>query len=127
MHITGPPGLGPPLSPEEREYARSRLERDMDRGNLDEPAFEIPETKAPLADLFFDQAGRLWIEKSAPDGAEMVEADVYEGATLVARYRWPSRVDPGSVPWATETALYGTTTDELGVQRAARVRFQQRQ
>ncbi len=127
MHITGPPGVGPPLSPEEREYARSRLERDMERGNLDEPAFEIPETKAPLADLFFDQAGRLWIEKSAPDGAEMVEADVYEGATLVARYRWPIRVDPGSVPWATETALYGTTTDELGVQRAARVRFQQRQ
>ncbi|WP_419164092.1 hypothetical protein [Candidatus Palauibacter sp.] len=123
MQITGAPGAGPPLSPEEQEDARGRLERDMERGNLDEPAFEIPETKAPLADLFFDQAGRLWIEKSASDGEGMVEADVYEGTTLVARYRWPSRVNPGSVPWATETALYGTTTDELGVERAARVRF----
>ena len=126
MRITGAPGQGPPLSADEREYARSRLERDVERGNLDEPAFEIPETKGPLADLFFDQAGRLWVERAAADGAETIEADVYEGATLVARYRWPSRVDPGAVPWATETALYGTTTDELGVQRAARVRFEER-
>lgn len=124
--ITGPPDPGPPLSPEEREYARSRLERDMERGNLDEPAFEIPGRKGPLADIFFDQAGRLWVERAAADGAEMVEADVYEGATLVARYRWPSRVDPRAVPWATETALYGITADELGVERAARVRFERR-
>ncbi|MXW56263.1 MAG: hypothetical protein F4Z59_06195 [Gemmatimonadales bacterium] len=120
----GPPEPGPPLSPEERETARSRLERDMERGNLDEPAFEIPERKGPVADIFFDQAGRLWVEKAAAAGAGMVEADVYEGATLVARYRWPSRVDPRSVPWVTETALYGITTDELGVERAARVRFE---
>ncbi|MCZ0935481.1 MAG: 6-bladed beta-propeller [Gemmatimonadetes bacterium] len=124
--IIGPPDPGPPLSPEEREYAQSRLERDMERGNLDEPAFEIPERKGPVADIFFDQAGRLWVEKAAADGAEMVEADVYEGAALVARYRWPSRVDPGAVPWATGTALYGVTTDELGVERAARVRFERR-
>jgi len=123
--IIGPPDPGPPLSPEEREYARDRLERDMERGNLDEPAFDIPDRKGPLADLFFDRAGRLWVEKAAAAGAEMVEADVYEGATLVARYRWPRRVETGAVPWATETALFGITTDELGVERAARVRFQQ--
>ncbi len=124
IEITGPSGPGPRLSADEREVARGRLERDMERGNLDEPAFEIPETKGPLADLFFDQAGRLWVEKSAPDGADMVEADIYEGAVLVARYRWPSRVRLGAAPWATETTLYGTTTDELGVERAARVRFE---
>ena len=106
--ITGPSTPGPPLSPAEQDYARDRLQRDMEVTNLDEPAFEVPETKAPLADIFFDQAGRLWVDKRAADGAEMVEANVYEGTTLVARYRWPSRVDPGSVPWATETALYGT-------------------
>ena len=121
--ITGPSLPGPPLSAEEREYAQSQRERNMRRGNLDAPAFEIPDTKGPLADLFFDQAGRLWVEKAAAFGAETVEADVYEGTTLVARYRWPRRVDPGAVPWATETAIYGTTTDELGVPRAARVRF----
>ena len=123
IEIIGPSDPGPGLSTEERESARSRLERDMERGNLDEPAFEVPETKGPLADLFFDQAGRLWVEKAAADGAEMVEADVYEGATLVARYRWPSRVNPGAAPWA-QTALHGTTTDELGIQRAARIRFE---
>lgn len=121
--IIGPSLPGPPLGAEEREYARGRLERDMGRGNLDEPVFEIPDTKGPLASLFFDQAGRPWVEKEAAAGSETVEADVYEGTTLVARYRWPRRVDPGAVPWATETTLYGTTTDELGVQRAARVRF----
>ncbi|MDE2754652.1 MAG: hypothetical protein OXI83_18940, partial [Gemmatimonadota bacterium] len=68
---------------------------------------------------------RLWIEKSAPDGAEMREADVYEGTTLAARYRWPRRIREFPVPWATESVLYGVTADSLGVQRVARVRFSQ--
>ncbi|WP_419164502.1 6-bladed beta-propeller [Candidatus Palauibacter sp.] len=123
--LTGPAAPGPALSPAEVEYARGRLEQDMEWGNLDEPPFDIPERKPPLAALFFDRGGRLWIQKTAAGGAETIEADVYEGTTLVARYRWPRRVRAGALPWVTETALYGTTTDELGVQRAARVRFEQ--
>ena len=124
--LTGPSAPGPALSPAEVESARERLERDMERGNVDEPLFDLPERKPPLAALFFDRGGRLWVQKTAVGGAETTEADVYEGTTFVARYRWPRRVRAGALPWVTETTLYGTTTDELGVQRAARVRFEQR-
>ena len=53
----------------------------------------------------------------------MREADVYEGTTLTARYRWPRRIGNYPAPWATESTLYGVTADSLGVQRVARVRF----
>jgi len=124
--LVGPADPGPLLSPAEAESARERVERDMERGNFDEPSFDIPDRKPPLAGLFFDREGRLWVRRTAADGAEMTEADVYEDGALVARYRWPRRVRAGALPWATESALYGTTTDALGVQRAARVRFQPR-
>ena len=122
--LVGPADPGPALSPAEVDYARHRLEGDMERGNLDELPFDIPDRKPPLAELLFDREGRLWVRKTAADGAETTEADVYEDGVLVARYRWPSRVRTGGVPWVTESALYGTTTDPLGVQRAARVRFE---
>ncbi|WP_420634387.1 6-bladed beta-propeller [Candidatus Palauibacter sp.] len=124
--LVGPADPGPTLSPAEVEQARERLEGDMERGNFDEPPFDIPERKPPLAALFFDRGGRLWVQRTAAGGAETTEADVYEGTTLVARYRWPRRVRAGALPWVTEAALYGTTTDSLGVQRAARVRFERR-
>lgn len=122
--LVGPVDPGPPLSPAEVDYARGRLEGDMERGDFDEPPFDIPERKPPLAQLFFDRGGRLWVQKTPADGDETIEADVYEGGVLVARYRWPARVRAGALPWVTESALYGTTTDALGVQRAARVRFE---
>ncbi len=122
--LVGPADPGPALSPDEAESARERLEGDMERGNFDQPPFDIPERKPPLAALFFDRGGRLWVRKTAADGAEATEADVYEDGVLVARYRWPTRVRTGGLPWATNSALYGTTTDALGVQRAARVRFE---
>ena len=122
--LVGPADPGPTLSPAEVEYARGRLEGDMERGNFDELPFDIPERKPPLAALFFDRGGRLWVQKTAAGGAEMTEADVYQDGVLVARYRWPGRVRAGALPWVTESALYGTTTDSLGVQRAARVRFE---
>ena len=53
----------------------------------------------------------------------MSEADVYEGASLVARYLWPRRVRASGLHWVTDWTLYGATTDSLGVQRVARVRF----
>ena len=121
--LMGPSDPGPPLTPAEADNARERLEGDAERGNLDGPPFDVPERKPPLAALFFDIEGRLWVQKTAAGGAEAVEADVYEGTTLVARYRWPTRVRPGGSPWVTDTALYGTTTDSLGVQRVARVSF----
>lgn len=126
MQVTGPTTPGPPLSQAEEEYARERLEGDMERANVDEPLFDIPERKPPLAALFFDRGGRLWVQKTAADGAETIEADVYEGGVLMARYRWPRRVRARPLAWVTETALYGITADSLGVQRAARVGFEPR-
>lgn len=122
--LVGPSDPGPLLTPDEVESAQERLEGDAERGNLDEPPFDVPERKPPLSALFFDRSGRLWVQKAAAGGDETIEADVYEGTTLVARYRWPRRVRAGMSPWVTETELYGTTTDELGVQRVARVRFE---
>jgi len=121
--IEGPALRGPAPSADELAAAERQMERERDRAGLDEHPFGIPDRKAPLARMFFDAAGRLWIGKTAADGAAMREADVYEGTTLVAVYRWPSRVRDFPTPRVFDSALYGVTADSLGVQRVARVRF----
>ena len=121
--IEGPPLPGPELSSAEQDWAQDRLDRDLQRLDLGQHPFGIPDRKPPLSAIYFDRSGRLWIEKTGAAGNDLREADVYEGDALVARYRWPVRVRPGSVPWASESVLYGITTDSLGVQRVARVRF----
>ncbi len=120
-------GSAPPrvvLSPEEREWAEDWIARDLQRLDLSDHPFGVPDHKPPLAAIYFDQTGRLWVEKARAQGDELREADVYEGSTLVARYRWPGRVNPGSVPWISESVMLATTRDELDVQRVVRVRFQ---
>ena len=122
--IEGPAVRGPSLSANERAGAQARIDRDVARLDLSSHPFGIPDNKPPLSRMFFDRDGRLWIEKTAADGAPMREADVYEGTTLAARYRWPRRIGQFPTPWATEAVLYGVTADSLGVQRVARVRFE---
>ena len=122
--VEGPRLPGPALSPSERQWAQDWIDRDLLRLDIRSHPFEIPDRKPPLAGIFFDRSGRLWVERTSAAGEEMREADVYEGTTLVARYRWPRRVRAGIVPWATESLLYGTTSDSLDVQRVARVRFE---
>ena len=121
--IEGPPLMGPELTPGERQWAQGRIDSDIERFGLDEHPFGVPERKPPLSGLFFDRAGRLWVERTRAPGAELSEADVYQGAALMARYRWPRRVQTSGLSWITDSTLYGTTTDSLGVQRVARVRF----
>jgi hypothetical protein len=123
LQIEGPESPGPALSPEEQAWAQERIDRELDRFDLDGHPFGIPDRKPPLADIFFDRAGRLWIEKTAADGAEMREADVWAGTELVARYRWPRKIQEWPSPWVADSILYGVTADSLGVQRVARVRF----
>ncbi|MXX77887.1 MAG: hypothetical protein F4Z33_02635 [Gemmatimonadales bacterium] len=118
------PLQGPELSPDERRRARARIDQEKERFDLRDHPFGVPDRKPVLAELFFDRAGRLWVEKTGVDGDEMREADVYREGTLEARYRWPRRVEHLAYPaWATETELYGTTRDSLDIWRAARVRF----
>ena len=122
--VEEPQLLGPPLGPSEREGAQAAIDRDLQRFDLRDHPFGIPDRKPPLAGIFFDRSGRLWVEKTVAEGEEIREADVYAGSALVARYRWPRRVSVGGVPWVTESGLYGTTRDSLDVRRVARVRFE---
>ena len=122
--IEGPALPGPPLSPAERERAQASIDRDLSRADLRSHPLGIPDRKPPLAAIFFDRSGRLWVEKTAADGDEMREADVYAGTELVARYRWPGRVRVVEAPWVSGSTLHGTTSNSMDVQRVARVRFE---
>ena len=122
--IEGPAVQGPAPSPDEVASAERQMERERERAGLRAHPFGIPDHKAPLARMFFDRNGRLWIEKTGVAGAEMREADVYEGTALAARYRWPSRIQYWPTPEIVDSVLYGVTADSLGVQRVVRVRFQ---
>ena len=124
--IEGPALQGPPLSAEDRAQAQHGIDRDRERADINNHPFDIPERKPPLADMFFDSSGRLWVVKTLATGGTVREADVWHGTTLVAHHRWPSRIREYPTPWATESALYGVTADSLGVQRVARVRFERR-
>ena len=105
--IEGPALEGPPLSESDRDWAQSRMERDLDRAGISRHPFQIPDRKPPLADMFFDSTGRLWVVKTLAAGESVRNADVWDGTTLVAHYRWPSRILDLPTPWATESALYG--------------------
>lgn len=124
--IEGPLLVGPPLSADERDGAQESIDRDRDRTGVAIHPFRIPDRKPPLDDMFFDRAGRLWVVKTLATGETVREADVWDGTTLVAHYRWPSRIREIPTPWATGSVLYGVTADTLGVHRAARVRFDRR-
>ncbi len=124
--IEGPAFPGPPLTEDDRARAEERMERDIERAGIGKHPFDIPDRKPPLSRMFFDRAGRLWIVRTMAEGATVREADVWNGTTLVARYRWPRRIRELPTPWATESTLYGVTTDSLDVQRVARVRFEMR-
>ncbi|MCE2422242.1 MAG: hypothetical protein J4G03_02815 [Gemmatimonadetes bacterium] len=124
--IEGPALEGPPLSESDRDWAQTRMESELDRAGIGRHPFQIPDRKPPLADMFFDSGGRLWVVRTLAAGESVRSADVWDGTTLVAHYRWPSRIRNSPTPWATESALYGVTADTLGVQRTARVRFERR-
>lgn len=124
-HTIRQPGVtGPPVSPEEARRAEERIAAQLESVGAapGDARFRAPERKPPLAGLFFDRAGRLWVRRSVAQG-QPNEADVYAAdGTLVARVTWPARIrlDDGFVEL--DRAL-GTTTDSLGVTRVARVEF----
>ncbi|MCJ7629056.1 MAG: hypothetical protein MUO50_11805, partial [Longimicrobiales bacterium] len=84
---------------------------------------EVPSKKPPLAGLYFDVTGRLWVELSVEEGQDR-RADLYDSrGDLVERRVWPSRVSLRFPAWLGSETVLGITTDSLGVQRVARVRF----
>ena len=124
VEVHGPSVEGPPLSPREMERARERLQTYLERGGgklSDYP--EVPFKKPPLAGLNFDVTGRLWVELSVEEGQDR-RADLYDfRGDLVERRVWPSRVSLRFPAWLGSETVLGITTDSLGVQRVARVRF----
>jgi len=119
------PGVtGPPVSPEEAQWAEERIAAQLQSFGAapGDARFRVPERKPPLAGLFFDRAGRLWVRRSVAQG-QPSEADVYSAdGKLFARVTWPARIwlDDGFVDL--DRAL-GITTDSLGVVRVALLEF----
>ncbi len=99
---------GPELSPDEQERAQQQLQQQADRidARVSEFPFGVPDRKPPLAGIFFDSDGRLWVQRSVPDGAPN-EADVYDrDGNLVQVVQWPSGISL-TLGHLTEDTLYG--------------------
>lgn len=114
---------GPVLTEREREAGRDAMERDAGRVGLtaaDLP-YGVPERRTPLNQIFYDDAGRLWVELSVTaDSARVAEVWDTEG-TVVERIRWPADVRLGTVSWIGERHALGVQRDELGVERVVRL------
>lgn len=113
------PAEGPELSPEERTRADSLLTADRVRAGTSLP-FGVPDRKPPLRDLTFDATGRLWVERSVPQGAPR-EADIWSpDGEHVATITWPREIT-FSLGWIGEREALGIARDELGVERIVRM------
>jgi hypothetical protein len=113
---------GPALSRGEQAEATRYLKEQTARAGRKLP-FAVPLRKPPLRALFFDAAGRLWVERTRPVGSDRL-ADVYdENGRLVDVVAWPShiRLDVGFVQ--RDFAL-GVERNDLDVERLVRLRFQ---
>ncbi|MDX1395628.1 MAG: hypothetical protein R3195_14690 [Gemmatimonadota bacterium] len=121
VEILRPGERGPELTAEERARGEEAMEADRERLSASLP-YGLPDRKPPLQELFFDDTGRLWVERNVIGDRRL--ADVYDdGGAMVARYEWPARVRVGIWGWASRGMLVGITRDSLDVERIARVRF----
>ncbi len=110
------------LSANERALADSALIRDRQRAGQDLP-FSVPDDKQPLRTMYFDAAGRLWVEHSVADGAPRL-AEIFDtSGERVGRVRWPGGISlvTGAVG---SDLIAGVARDELGVQRVVLLRLQ---
>lgn len=122
VEIMGPDGEGPELSTAERTRAEERILQDVRRSGQNSLPLEPPPRKQPIASIYFDATGSLWVELSVPDGA-MRRADVYtQEGRLVQRVRWPSDLQLATPAWpGNGRYALAIQTDSLGVQRIVRL------
>jgi hypothetical protein len=121
-HVSQPLLKGPPLSAEERKSADEQIENFVKRLGVSrlDLGFSVPDNKQPLSDLFFDQAGNLWVVLSTTRGAPR-RADVWDAeGNLVRSVTWPNAVslDYGVIAGS---GLWGIARDSLGVQVPVRL------
>jgi hypothetical protein len=87
---------GPALSARERKEGQATIDAFLARSKLkaSELRHGLPDRKAPIMGLAFDQLGRLWVHRSVPDGSPR-EADLYDATgKWVAIVQWPASVNP---------------------------------
>jgi hypothetical protein len=85
--------------------------------------YGVPSAKPPLEGVFFDAAGRLWVELSVSDGSPRM-ADIWdEGGHLVKRVEWPRDVWLRLPGWVDTDWALGRRRDALGVEYVVRLRF----
>jgi len=110
------------LSPAEQAGADSTITRTREMAGRELP-FSVPAYKQPLRGIYFDHAGRLWVEHSVPEGARRV-ADVFDASgVLFGRVTWPAAISVG-VGAIGEEVIVGVVRDELDVQRVVVMRIQ---
>lgn len=115
----------PELSSEERASADRRMEADAARVgvSVDQLPYGVPDSKPPLQAIFFDAAGRLWVELSQPDGLPRV-ADVWAlDGTLTQRVQWPEEISLAYPAWVGEHSALGLRRDSLDVEYVVRLTF----
>jgi hypothetical protein len=116
---------GPPLTGDDVRWAAENLAETADWLGTTVPGlpFGVPDRKAPVQDLWFDQAGRLWVRRTTSTSTEPDLADVYDAAgAVVAVARWPRGVDL-RLGYVTDSVAVGVRRDSLGVPRVTVLRW----
>ncbi|GMV07270.1 MAG: hypothetical protein AMXMBFR53_35450 [Gemmatimonadota bacterium] len=117
--------LGPALSRGERRAAEEALGRHRRRAGAQagQLSMTLPARKPPLAALYFDESGRLWVQQSVGDGADE-EALVYSTAgALVERRVWPSGISFADIGFPGGSSGFGVQRDALDVEQVVRVEW----
>jgi len=117
--IARPATVGPQLTPEQRARADSLIAANARVAGASMP-FDTPQRHPPIAALHFDEAGRLWVQRTTLPG-EPRQVDIYarDGA-LVERVEFPPGLDL-SYGVLRPDVLVGVMRDELDVEYVVRL------
>lgn len=108
LHVLQRDTQGPALTDEERERADQQLRAWSEQFGVSRASFpfDVPDRKPPIDEIFFDEEGRLWVQRSVAEGAPH-EADVYAtDGTLAQVVTWPRGISLQRSHLTTDT-LYG--------------------
>lgn len=113
--------IGPALSVRERQVAESTLTETATSVGQPVP-FGVPGAKPPVARIFFDQAGHLWVQMSVADG-ELNRADIYDSnGRRIAMAEWPRDIEMQD-GYIRDRVAFGVREDSAGAPQVVRVRF----
>jgi hypothetical protein len=116
---------GPVLTAEERKTGQEAMESDASRGGIraSELPYDLPDRRTPLAQILYDDLGRLWVELSVTRDSARVADNWNPDGQLAGRVTWPYEVRLGVASWIGQTHALAVARDELGVQRVVRLRW----